>query len=191
MRSSRLLAAAFLPATALAGCTVGPTKCYVDSSSRLLGDGTNVADGFSAIDKAFCAELCRERNMTLAGAENGNECYCGDKLNGASPTTSTRCTTACAGGTHRGETCGGYWALEVFDVNCSGAPEPTPKQASELVNPCVDPSTPQSKQPWCDPTLSLEDRVDDAVSRLTLAEKISAMATSTDALPSLGLPAYK
>ena len=40
--------------------------------------------------------------------------------------------------------------------------------------------------PFCDSTLSLEARVKDAVSRMTLAEKISALGTKTGEIKSLG-----
>jgi len=128
--------------------------------------------------------------MTLAGVENGGECYCGNKLNVASPPVSSGCSKGCSSGVPEDGHCGGFWAIEVFPVNCTGAPEPKPAEAPELVNPCRDPTGPYASQPWCDATLALEARVDDAVSRLTLDEKISAMGTGTGALPSLGLPAY-
>ena len=44
--------------------------------------------------------------------------------------------------------------------------------------------------PFCDATLDIDARVADAVARLSLAEKISALGTGTGALPSLGLPPY-
>lgn len=59
-----------------------------------------------------------------------------------------------------------------------------------LNNPCIDKTTPQSKQPWCDPTLDVDARSADAVSRMTLAEKINALGTNTDAIKSLGLNHY-
>jgi hypothetical protein len=69
----------------------------------------------------------------------------------------------------------------------TGAPESDPPF---LVNPCLDSSKPFSKQPWCDATLDYDTRVEDMISRMTLAEKIGALDTKTPAIPSLGLPAY-
>ena len=63
------------------------------------------------------------------------------------------------------------------------APEPP-----ELVNPCFQ--APFKDMAFCDARLPLEARVSDAVGRLSLAEKLSALGTSTPALPSLGLKAY-
>lgn len=60
---------------------------------------------------------------------------------------------------------------------------------SPLNNPCVG-STKWSSQPWCDPTLPVDRRVADMVSRMSLAEKIASLDTQTPAIASLGLNAY-
>jgi beta-glucosidase len=44
--------------------------------------------------------------------------------------------------------------------------------------------------PWKDPDLPLEQRVDDLVSRLTTEEKIAQMMMAAPAIPRLGIPAY-
>jgi hypothetical protein len=59
-----------------------------------------------------------------------------------------------------------------------------------LVNPCIDKSGPYAKQPWCDHTKPIDERVADAVSRLTLSEKICSLDTGGCPNPSLGLPDY-
>jgi hypothetical protein len=175
--------------TVKAGCTVSSTTCYIDTSNRILGKD-NVAHG-AAITRAYCAQLCANAKMTLAGVESGKECYCGTKLNTASPIPSKNCVTRCNGEMKdSNDTCGGNWAIETFPVNCSGTPEPAPPQQPELVNPCLDPKSGQADKPWCDHTLSIDKRVDDAVSRLTLAEKINLMQTGAGEIKSLSLPPY-
>ena len=44
--------------------------------------------------------------------------------------------------------------------------------------------------PFQNPSLSISDRVNDLVSRLTLEEKVNQMLNSTPAIPRLGIPAY-
>ncbi|MGB9596874.1 MAG: glycosyl hydrolase, partial [Candidatus Poribacteria bacterium] len=44
--------------------------------------------------------------------------------------------------------------------------------------------------PFQDPSLPIEQRVDDLVSRLTLEEKVSQMVHSASAIPRLGIPEY-
>lgn len=168
-----------------AECTVSDARCFVDTSSRILGS-TNVAQG--PISNEYCAQLCSDLNKTMAGTENGNECYCGNALNVENPESSTGCSATCSGGPT--ETCGGNWAISVFSVKCSGDPEPAPKQAPLLQNPCLDKSSKFASMPFCDPTLPIDERVRDAVSRMTVAEKINALGTDTAAIASLGLPAY-
>jgi hypothetical protein len=57
------------------------------------------------------------------------------------------------------------------------------------VNPCLNGSK-HSHLPFCDASLDLDERVADAVSRLTLPEKVGALSSSTIPLPSIGLPFY-
>eukprot|EP01063_Lacrimia_lanifica_P019014 TRINITY_DN25_c1_g1_i1.p1 TRINITY_DN25_c1_g1~~TRINITY_DN25_c1_g1_i1.p1 ORF type:complete len:777 (+),score=300.19 TRINITY_DN25_c1_g1_i1:50-2380(+) len=59
-----------------------------------------------------------------------------------------------------------------------------------LNNPCIDPSSPQSKLPWCDATLPVDVRVDDMISRMNVTEKIATLDTTAPGIPSLGLVPY-
>ena len=43
---------------------------------------------------------------------------------------------------------------------------------------------------WCDPTVPIDERVDDMVSRMTLAEKIPNLDSGAPGIPSLGLNGY-
>ena len=66
MRVALLALVATLP-RAHAGCTVSNTKCYVDSSTRVLGS-SNVASN-EPITSEYCAQLCANQKMTLSGTE--------------------------------------------------------------------------------------------------------------------------
>ncbi|HVO11783.1 MAG TPA: glycoside hydrolase family 3 C-terminal domain-containing protein [Vicinamibacteria bacterium] len=54
--------------------------------------------------------------------------------------------------------------------------------------PAVGPAT--TRAPYLDPSLPLERRVEDLVSRMTLPEKIGQMQDQAAAIPRLGVPAY-
>jgi hypothetical protein len=59
-----------------------------------------------------------------------------------------------------------------------------------LHNPCADPTNAFSQQPWCNSSLGLEVRVQDAVSRLSDQDKLQLFASNNPAIPALGLPPY-
>jgi beta-D-xylosidase 4 len=50
---------------------------------------------------------------------------------------------------------------------------------------------PQSGWPFCDATRGIDDRAIDIVSRLSLADKITATVSASAYLPSVGLPPYQ
>ena len=57
--------------------------------------------------------------------------------------------------------------------------------------PCLNAQTsPNSSAPYLDPSLPLDQRVNDLVSRMTLQEKASQMQDVAPAIPRLGVPAY-
>lgn len=172
-----------------ADCDNAPTTCYVDTPSRILGK-TNVNSGFDALTLEYCAQLCHNDNKEFAGAENGNECYCAHKLApNAKKADPSECNSACTADSS--EKCGGEWRISVFNVSCHGKkPVPPPQSQPELLNPCLDKTKGFHNMPFCDPTLGLDERVDDAVSRMTLQEKIASMATDGAPIDSLGIPAY-
>ncbi len=49
---------------------------------------------------------------------------------------------------------------------------------------------PDGRAPYLDPSLPLDRRVDDLVSRMTLEEKVSQMMNAAPAIPRLGVPEY-
>jgi len=59
-----------------------------------------------------------------------------------------------------------------------------------MVNPCLDANKPFHAMPFCNASKPTELRIDDALQRMSVTEKLSALATSTPAIPSLGLNAY-
>src|SRR5215207_8869949 len=58
-------------------------------------------------------------------------------------------------------------------------------------SPAVRAQQPTERAPYLDPTLSVERRVDDLVSRMTLDEKVSQMVNAAPAIPRLGIPEYE
>ena len=62
--------------------------------------------------------------------------------------------------------------------------------APHLNNPCLDASKPYQKMKWCDATLPIDERVQDMIGRMSLAEKIDALNSVEKSIDSLGLVPY-
>ena len=69
-------------------------------------------------------------------------------------------------------------------------PPPGPPLNPDLVNPCLDASQPYHAMPWCNASLGVEDRITDALQRMTVDEKVDNLGTGNARVPSLGLPWY-
>jgi hypothetical protein len=154
------------------------------------------------LTREYCAQLCHDLNKTLAGIE-GVDCYCSDgvakgsqELTGrnacnapctACPNTQ-RCNTTANG--NRTETGGGGGEVLVYSFACKGAPTPRPypspppppcqgngdRHCGELYNPCINTSKAAGgyyKLPFCNHSLPTPVRVQDAIGRMTLKEKVS------------------
>jgi beta-glucosidase len=59
-----------------------------------------------------------------------------------------------------------------------------------LMTYCATAQTSDNKYPFRNPSLPMEKRIDDIVSRLTLEEKVAQMLDATPAIPRLGIPGY-
>jgi pre-mRNA-splicing factor SYF2/beta-D-xylosidase 4 len=182
-----LLGCFFEPGAAT--CSSGPTTCYIETPARILGN-QNVNGGHDGLTLEDCAQLCYNKGNKYAGAEYANQCYCGDELSVDAKVarSASECDMPCSA--NKTEMCGGDWRVSVLEVSCEGPPDPRPREPARMVNPCLDASQPFSKMPFCNASLPIDVRVQDAVFRMTLAEKIANMATYGAPIPSLGLRRY-
>ena len=206
-----VLAAAAVPVVQ-GGCKISASTCYDDTSHQVFGP--YIFHG--AITLEYCAQVCADKGngtfaLAGAGGTNGNECFCGNTVDPAIR-KSKQCDAACSA--NHAQTCGGSYLMDVFAFSCSGKPVPEPPQPpppppppkpctapfnsppgsacpSDLYNPCIVPGSPQSTMPFCNVTVPLQDRAADAVSRMTLAEKICNLGTDGCPIKALNLPTYK
>lgn len=177
-------------AMAHAGCTIGPVSCYSDNETRILGNKNYNTQPSLSLE--YCAQICKNAGLPLAGAENGVECYCGESLaSNAKPSPLSDCSMKCDY-INATEDCGGDWRISVFNYTCSGDPVPVPPhpaQPPEMVNPCIG-NTRWSSLPFCNQSLSIDARVEDMLSRMTQDEKFGILDTGGRPVPSLGLNGY-
>lgn len=99
-------------ATPVAGLPAGwsASGCFSDNAKRALPSLSFDSD-FMTVD--WCVQTCSDRGYSIAGVENGRECYCGNSfMNGAGSTlAASQCSMACP--TDK-QLCGGAWAMSVF-----------------------------------------------------------------------------
>lgn len=97
--------------------TAGYVGCYTDNANRTLGAYTySSRDGMSP---SSCKATCAGRGYSLAGVQNGGECYCDNKLGGiGTQVPSSQCPAVCSG--NSALTCGGSWRLSVYETGTTG-----------------------------------------------------------------------
>jgi len=104
-------------ASPVAGIPAGwsGTGCFSDNAQRALSSLSFDSD-FMTVD--WCVQTCNDRGFSMAGVENGRECYCGNSfMNGAgSPLAASHCTMTCP--TDK-QLCGGGWAMNVYTKGSS------------------------------------------------------------------------
>lgn len=101
-------------ATTTTAATWNYQYCAVDGQSRAL-TGFSYSDTALTVNK--CLMACAYQGFTLAGVENGNECYCGNSLaNGLGTKASdSDCSSTCPGDNSSGK-CGGGWRISLYSI---------------------------------------------------------------------------
>lgn len=84
--------------------------CYTDNlNPRSLG--TQPEWWGQQITSSNCIDHCKSNGYSIAGTENGGQCFCGNELKQSQP-ASGKCTSPCVG--NQAEICGGPAALSIF-----------------------------------------------------------------------------
>ena len=81
--------------------------CYLDTATRrTLPNLTPTIGGGSVMTIPACQEACKAAGYSYAGAQAGQECWCGNTINVLSPIQpATSCSTPCTG--NPSQICGG------------------------------------------------------------------------------------
>lgn len=90
------------------------TGCYVDSSTRVLP--TYLGTGYAGVTD--CLTACQSRNMSWAGVESSNQCYCSATAPTPVNAPGSSCNYKCPGST---EFCGGSWKIQVYSYKAPTA----------------------------------------------------------------------
>ena len=156
------------PCTQLS-CDIGQkANCYKDSNLNRTMNDANVSS--NTMTHSECSQFCYSALNNIpnfyAGVEFGHQCFCGRSAPDATRQTDpTECNVPCDG--NHSETCGAAGRLEVYQVT----------KCTENV----------LKYPFCNTSLSIADRVEDLIGRMTPAEKINCIDSKTCSLPRFGI----
>ncbi|KAF8263422.1 copper radical oxidase [Lactarius quietus] len=97
--------------------------CWVDNAHGRVFQNQNPDNQALTIES--CVQSCASQSFTLAGAEYGVQCFCGDELvEGAVLAPNTDCSMACGG--NAAESCGGPNRLSVYTSTGNVTAQPVP-----------------------------------------------------------------
>lgn len=101
--------------------------CYADDSTRALSKAERL-DVRGGMTNEECVKFCQRQGLTLAGTEDGAQCFCGNVLIGSVLLPPGRCNVPCTGDPTNSTMCGGPWALSVW------GPDGTARQEPKLIS---------------------------------------------------------
>ena len=87
--------------------------CYYDQAKRRVIKDNSIQD--SSLTNQRCAEHCRD--YVYFGTENGESCFCGNRLGFQDIAPEWVCMAQCKGNSDDFEVCGGYSALGLWGKN--------------------------------------------------------------------------
>eukprot|EP01048_Picozoa_sp_COSAG05_P020114 COSAG05_NODE_3333_length_2145_cov_2.746334_2_plen_474_part_00 len=97
--------------------------CFVDPINPRVLEGWHDYDHENApMNYDYCAQDCHDHNFTLAGVEDGQQCFCGNHMRPPAPAHSTGCKAPCR--SNSSQICGGDNAINIFTFSCVGPPTP-------------------------------------------------------------------
>ena len=188
---------------ALGAAPPKPLGCYRDTHdtrlfAKALPDMTP-ANSTPVICAAACAKAGPQ--FTLIGIEDATQCFCGGDA--ATPWTKVKgavigdglCDVACSPPGQPTSRCGGNWAVSVYWVGSAPAPPPPPAPPGpqptpgkpgapdkgppgpHVAPPAPRPTfgCPDASWPMCNTSLSLDARVADFMSALSVSDKIAIL----------------
>lgn len=91
-----------------------PKGCYSDNLNPRSMTGIQMAWFGKRMTSSGCADYCHAQGFSMAGTENGGQCFCANALSQSQPKPGTDCNFPCEG--DPSEICGGPARLSVFGV---------------------------------------------------------------------------
>ncbi|KAB5584772.1 WSC domain-containing protein [Coniochaeta sp. 2T2.1] len=89
--------------------------CYRDDPNRALKNYSITDPVAGGMTNERCIRTCRDNNFSIAGTEDGFQCFCGNALVDSMLIGDTHCNMTCDGG--GSGVCGGPWALSLYSLH--------------------------------------------------------------------------
>ncbi|KAF8307707.1 hypothetical protein DL93DRAFT_1994463 [Clavulina sp. PMI_390] len=129
-------------ATSTASSAWKSLGCYADSSTRVLS-GPNTSS--SSLTTETCQSYCKGQGYSYAGTEYSVQCFCANSLaSGAS--TSSNCNMACGG--NSAETCGGNYAINIYQLTASSTTTTTTTTSAVSTTSAAPTTTASTGATW-------------------------------------------
>ncbi|WVQ71228.1 hypothetical protein IAR50_000753 [Cryptococcus sp. DSM 104548] len=142
--------------------------CAVDSFDRVLSE---YSVSMSDMTINSCLSACEDLGYKYAGVEFGEECYCSSTLASGVAYDEDRCNIACIGDEQ--ETCGGTWAVEVFELISSAVSSSCSNSTASATSTSVLSST-------SDVSMTLTSAASSSAVSQTLSESASSSAATSN-----------
>lgn len=142
-----------------------PYGCWIDGANgRILN---YQAPDNRQLTLELCVQICDDRGYTIAGAEYGVQCFCGNSIvnGGVRAQSDSECNVACAGDSS--QNCGGGGRMNIFargEPQVVGPPAPIPSLDDWVYQGCVEDNVNDAKtfswQSFFPGTMTPEDCLD-------------------------------
>jgi hypothetical protein len=100
--------------------SAGYTGCFAEGNGRLALQGYAFSD--NKLTPETCKSSCNQLGFSLAGARNGNQCYCDSVFQGGQSLPDSQCSTPCAGNPANSTTpqyCGAPYTLSLYNSSAA------------------------------------------------------------------------
>lgn len=101
--------------------SAGYAGCFAEGSGRLALQGYSFSDNKLTVE--MCKSYCNQLGFSLAGARNGNQCYCDSIFQGGQSLPDSQCSSICAGTVANSTTpvqyCGAPYSVSLYNSSAT------------------------------------------------------------------------
>ncbi|XP_014561982.1 hypothetical protein COCVIDRAFT_56476, partial [Bipolaris victoriae FI3] len=104
--------------------------CYAQNPTHPLLQLNTNANGDASLTIPKCKQSCYRRAFNFVGVQEGNQCLCGNYVNGEWTKNQTDCNIPCTG--NKADMCGGKGVVNVFEALENATPATTTAKSASV-----------------------------------------------------------